>query len=121
MMRPLWLGTSRITALPSVDFPQPDSPTRPTVSPAATSRLTSSTACTTPRDVGKLTQRLSTDRSDIAQHLLFAGEARCQPVRQRLRKGRSLLQAGIECKRAAARIGAAGGQIGKARHVPGNV
>src|SRR5579872_385402 len=29
-----------------VDLPQPDSPTRPSVSPVRTSRLTSSTACT---------------------------------------------------------------------------
>ena len=32
---------------PSVDFPQPDSPTRPTTSPLAIARLTLSTACTT--------------------------------------------------------------------------
>ena len=35
---------SRRTALPSVDFPQPDSPTTPRVSPFAISKLTSSTA-----------------------------------------------------------------------------
>ena len=32
---------------PSVDFPQPDSPTMPRTSPGATSRSTSATACTT--------------------------------------------------------------------------
>jgi hypothetical protein len=32
----------------SVDFPQPDSPTRPSVSPGSTERLTSSTARTRP-------------------------------------------------------------------------
>ena len=32
---------------PSVDFPQPDSPTRPSTSPSAISRSTPSTACTT--------------------------------------------------------------------------
>ena len=33
-------------ALPVVDLPQPDSPTRPSVSPCFTSRLTFETACT---------------------------------------------------------------------------
>ncbi len=37
----------RATTRASVDFPQPDSPTSPTVSPFATSRSTPSTACTT--------------------------------------------------------------------------
>ena len=32
---------------PSVDLPQPDSPTRPTTSPSSTENDTSSTACTT--------------------------------------------------------------------------
>ena len=36
----------RSTQRPVVDLPQPDSPTRPRVSPAATSKLTPSTACT---------------------------------------------------------------------------
>src|ERR1700722_7026085 len=35
-----------------VDLPQPDSPTRPRVSPARSSRLTSSTACTRPTSRG---------------------------------------------------------------------
>src|SRR5215510_15024825 len=39
---------SRITVRPSVDLPQPDSPTRPRVSPALISRSTPSTACTWP-------------------------------------------------------------------------
>src|SRR6266550_4831185 len=38
----------RITARPRVDLPQPDSPTRPTVSPVLISRSTPSTACTWP-------------------------------------------------------------------------
>ncbi len=37
---------NRITVLPSVDLPQPDSPTSPTVSPDLISRSTPSTACT---------------------------------------------------------------------------
>ena len=35
------------TTLPSVDLPQPDSPTSPTTSPGITCKLTWSTACTT--------------------------------------------------------------------------
>ena len=43
------VGLSRRTMhLPKVDFPQPDSPTRPSVSPAWMSRLTPSTAFTAP-------------------------------------------------------------------------
>src|SRR5258708_24407016 len=52
MSRP-WNGTGpavrscrRAMHLASVDLPPPDSPTSPSVSPARTSRLTSSTACT---------------------------------------------------------------------------
>ena len=50
---------------PSVDLPQPDSPTRPSVSPSATLSVTSSTACTratsresTPFRIGKYFFRL---------------------------------------------------------------
>src|SRR6266550_7750615 len=51
--------------LPRVDLPQPDSPTRPSVSPAWIARLTPSTACTTlrpkrPLPVGKYLTRSST-------------------------------------------------------------
>src|SRR5215216_6044177 len=55
--------------LPVVDFPQPDSPTRPSVSPRSTSKLTPSTARTaptwrwrTPRRIGKCIIKLSTRR-----------------------------------------------------------
>src|SRR5215470_17018841 len=45
-----WLGlSSATTSLPIVVFPQPDSPTRPNVSPAATLNDTPETAWTTPR------------------------------------------------------------------------
>ena len=40
-------GTSRRIVLPSVDLPQPDSPTSPSVSPRSTSKLTPSTARST--------------------------------------------------------------------------
>src|SRR5712692_2837970 len=45
---PLVGSSRRITARPNVDLPQPDSPTRPTVSPVLISRSTPSTACTWP-------------------------------------------------------------------------
>ena len=41
-------SSSRTIVRPSVDLPQPDSPTSPSVSPSFTSKLTSSTACTRP-------------------------------------------------------------------------
>ena len=43
-MRP----SSRIRLLPSVVFPQPDSPAMPMISPSATSKLTPSSARTSP-------------------------------------------------------------------------
>src|SRR5580700_4822314 len=59
-------GSSRMIELPSIDFPQPDSPTRPSVSPSATSRLTPSTACTVePRS------RISACRSLISSTLTW--------------------------------------------------
>ena len=45
-MRPPDGSTSRRIVLPKVDLPQPDSPTRPIVSPRAISSDTPSTACT---------------------------------------------------------------------------
>src|SRR3546814_20467719 len=44
-------------------LPQPDSPTRPTVDPAGTSKETSSTTATRESTVAKLTVRFSTARS----------------------------------------------------------
>ena len=43
---PLVMSYSRAMHRARVDLPQPDSPTRPRVSPARSSKLTSSTACT---------------------------------------------------------------------------
>src|SRR5579864_323798 len=45
---PLVGSTSLIAVRPSVDLPQPDSPTSPRVSPVLISRSTPSTACTCP-------------------------------------------------------------------------
>ena len=56
---------SCMIALPVVDLPQPDSPTRPSVSPGITSMLTSETACTfrPVRPTGNSTTRFSTRSS----------------------------------------------------------
>ncbi len=55
-------GTRRMIDKPSVVLPQPDSPTTPTVSPAATRSPTPSTARTTPRRPGNWVRRSSTVR-----------------------------------------------------------
>src|SRR2546422_2319500 len=55
-------GRSCVIASASVVFPQPLSPTRPTVSPSSTSRLTPSTARTQPFWTLKWTFRLRTER-----------------------------------------------------------
>ncbi len=44
MMTPSLLSMRRMTMVDVVDLPQPDSPTRPTLSPRLTSKLTPSTA-----------------------------------------------------------------------------
>src|SRR5437879_8013178 len=73
MILPSVGSSSRITARPSVDLPQPDSPTRPTVSPVLISRSTPSTACTwptvrckTPDDTENQTLRSLTSTSGSA-------------------------------------------------------
>ena len=47
------LGSRPMTARNDTDLPEPDSPTTPTTSPGATSRLTPRTACTSPSRVLK--------------------------------------------------------------------
>ena len=49
-MLPPVTGASPSTARPSVDFPDPDSPTSPTTSPGAMSRVTPSRAFTDPAE-----------------------------------------------------------------------
>ena len=49
-------------ARPMVDFPEPDSPTRATISPGATEKLTSRTACTFPWGLSNCTSRSRTSR-----------------------------------------------------------
>src|SRR3954454_12621405 len=59
-------GRSPRTPRPSVDFPQPDSPTRPSVSPRLMSNDTPSTARTAPRAVPYQTRRSRTERTASA-------------------------------------------------------
>ena len=56
------------TALISVDLPQPDSPTMPTISPAGTARLTSRSACIRPAAVRKSTERFWMSRTGFGFH-----------------------------------------------------
>jgi hypothetical protein len=57
------VGCSKPAAIrPSVDFPQPDSPTRPTTSPGWTARLTESTAWVT--GPGRLSRSWRSARSN---------------------------------------------------------
>ena len=73
IMLPAILGTRRATAMAAVVFPEPDSPTMPSVLPRATEKLTSSTAsnrrrrpsASRPR-IGKDTLRLRTSRASCA-------------------------------------------------------
>src|ERR1700730_4392391 len=121
MTSPSQLGTSRMMALPKVDFPQPDSPTSPTVSPASRSKLTSSTARTVPRALWYSTQRLSTDSSDMKRQLLFGGKTGGGLVRQQWRQDRTLSAAAVENVRAAVLKRAADRQIGQRRHAARNI
>src|SRR5258705_13081487 len=116
MTRPSELGTRRMTALPKVDLPQPDSPTSPTVSPASRSKLTSSTARTVPRALWYWTQRLRTDSSDIARQLLFGSETGGGLLRQQRCKGRTSGTAAIECVGTAVLECATDRQIRERRH-----
>src|SRR3954453_12382308 len=62
-------------------FPHPDSPTMPSVSPAAMSKVIPFTACTVPRRVAKRTCRSSTKRSgSLATRAKLGIERLAQPV-----------------------------------------
>ncbi len=56
-------GSNPITDWAITDFPEPDSPTRQTISPAATSKLTSSTAFGRSAPLGSAMDRSSTSSS----------------------------------------------------------
>ena len=66
-------------------LPQPDSPTRPSAPPRGTSRLTPSTALTTPRGVGISTRRSRTER--IGSPTVTRAPA-SPPARRRAARGR---------------------------------
>src|SRR5258708_2975835 len=107
---------SRISVRPSVDLPQPDSPTSPTVCPGRTSRSTPSTACTwpvtrcsTPCRIGKClttARALTNGTTELTSALLMCGPDRIaraafdQPTRGLLRtcvhQLRILTQAPVE-------------------------
>src|ERR1700726_3870006 len=112
---PSALGTRRMIALPKVDLPQPDSPTRPSVSPASSSKDTSSTARTAPCAVWYWTQRLSTDNSGMSRQLLLGGETRRRPPGHQRHQPGPLRAATIEGGGAAVLKGAAGRQLRERR------
>src|SRR5215472_9977513 len=64
-MRPGGVGMSLSTDIAVTDLPQPDSPTKPNVSPRSTARSTPSTACTVPSSEEKcvFNPRISSKRS----------------------------------------------------------
>ena len=59
-------STSPITVRNVTLFPEPDSPTTPSVFPRSTEKLTPETACTIPSSVRKLVRRSLTSRSAIS-------------------------------------------------------
>ena len=61
-------------------FPQPDSPTIPSVSPGAMSKETPSTAWIVPRRVQNWTRRSSTERSDSSPVAEFGIQSLAQTV-----------------------------------------
>src|SRR5271154_2660044 len=121
---------SRRIHRPVVDFPQPDSPTSPNVSPATISKLTSSTACTcsrapasTPPRAGKFFTRLLTRSSGslmaryLAQTTEYAGDFMV------VFDGAQLWHrfcAGADGKRAARSEAAAGRRVQQARYRTGD-
>src|SRR5262245_29407456 len=57
-------------------FPEPDSPTMPTHSPSAMSKLTPFTACTVPSGVANVMSRFFTERTGSAMRLAVLGVER---------------------------------------------
>src|SRR5438874_3733515 len=91
MMLPAVTGSSAVTRRASVDLPQPDSPTRPSVSPRLISRSTPSTARTAPPpkpEIGKCLKAPAT-RSNMGSAVTEeagALSAACNPVDLRSRR-----------------------------------
>ncbi len=88
-------SSSRTMVRPSVDFPQPDSPTSPRVSPSRTTKLTSSTACTratsrcrTPLRIGKYFLTCRTWRRGVSRDSLVWSRTVTLPPPSRARSSR---------------------------------
>src|SRR5260370_26142107 len=69
-------------AAPVNDLPAPDSPTTPSTSPGAMSKLTSSTATSVPRRVGTSMRRFSTLSSNSVLRMLSSVQLRIERVAQ---------------------------------------
>src|SRR5882757_2068546 len=115
-------GSSRMIDMPVMVFPQPDSPTRPTVSPGATSKEIPSTAVTRSRPRRICVRRSRTSRRVTSTQLLAGGV------------GRSVLQPGtpdacratwvedrthVVAEVVAQQDGRGDGEAGERRHPPG--
>src|SRR5580765_8962960 len=87
-MRPLTMRAGgrnrRRMAIALTDLPEPDSPTRPTTSPAAMLSAAPSTAWTTPSSVSKWTVRSSMVRRSVTRRPSHALHSRIQHVAQRV-------------------------------------
>ncbi len=79
-MEPLVGSTMRMSALPVVDLPQPDSPTSPSVSPSKMSKLTPATALSVRRWLVKVTVKVA----DPKERRVVAHAARPLGHRQRV-------------------------------------
>ena len=133
-MPPLVGSIRRRTVRATVDLPQPDSPTRPSVSPSPIVKLTPSTACTVP--TVRRSSRLRTGkcfmRSDDFEQWRGASVMAALRVRPRAstppddgvphRLQRRVFARGSarSASVAARREGAAGRQVGQRRHHAGN-
>src|SRR5579864_5268575 len=115
-------------ARPTVLLPQPDSPTKPSVSPCSSANVTPSTAFTsavlrlrTPPTTGKLTRNWSISRIFTASPSSRVHQMAAHPMSRRyLDDGRLDLGASFEPLFAAGLEFASGGQIENARNIPGN-
>src|SRR5947207_5344551 len=122
----------RNTVRPTVDLPQPDSPTRPSVSPASIVKLTPSTAntvpparCSSPLRIGKCFLRSRTSSTalwlDIAVPVDLVRAPAGSPVARELFLVRGILRAAaIFHVRAPCCEHATDWQIGQPRHCPRN-
>src|SRR5207249_7868930 len=124
-MFPEVTGNNWVISRPSVDFPQPDSPTRPTVSPGKTSKLTRSTALTlAPRPAGKClttsSARSSGARSGTRFTVAGQGPAHRHPAGRVLvgadvHQGRIVVKAALDAEPAAGMEAAAPRRLDQVR------